>query len=401
MPLSIQQKIYLEDNKKFTPDQIEILENIGMSYDNIIIFQNTMREYLKVNPETYFLNPSLRMINYQMMNEIGDKSEDLLDEEDNLIQEEFDELIDYYNEIIDETDPSELRETNIPLSDSDKHYLSFLNFTPQQIDFFDSIHLSYEDIYRLQCVMRRYKELHPDEPIMNPSLEIVNEEIMNEFGDNSEYLLDDEDIIIIDNFYDLIDNLEEHIYETTQAQRMDRINRHDQIELQNQINNRVRSSVVPETISEFPTCIICAELLNNIDGPGNSRNCLENCNDAIKVCANGHIMHRGCILEACNAGALDMSLQMGNNETGILEQQQRINNCPICQIPLIMRCEQLNIAQAVSDEELKEYKRQTGGKHKGKTKRRKTNKGRKTNKRRKTLRRKTNKRRKTIRRRKT
>jgi uncharacterized CHY-type Zn-finger protein len=44
-------------------------------------------------------------------------------------------------------------------------------------------------------------------------------------------------------------------------------------------------------------CGICHEVLNNKSGPGNSSNCTSQCNDAIRVCNNGHIFHRGCILE--------------------------------------------------------------------------------------------------------
>lgn len=215
MPLSKKQKIYLEDVKKFTPDQIEELENMGMSYDNIIIFQKSMKKYLKVNPETDFLDPSLRMTNYEMMKDIENNS-DILDEEGNLIQEEFDELINTYNE----TKTSDSDEDDVNGTD---YLLSILNLTRQQKDFFDMIQLDYEDIYKLQCVMRRYLELQPVEPVINPNLMIVNQEIMNKFRDNREYLLT-EGLINSANFSEFINNLEDFILKTTKAKRMGQIN---------------------------------------------------------------------------------------------------------------------------------------------------------------------------------
>ena len=54
----------------------------------------------------------------------------------------------------------------------------------------------------------------------------------------------------------------------------------------------------------FNVCAICLNNLNNVDGPGPGINCTQNCNDAITVCSNGHIFHRGCILLACSIKAI-------------------------------------------------------------------------------------------------
>ncbi len=140
---------------------------------------------------------------------------------------------------------------------------------------------------------------------------------------------------------------------------------------QDEIDSRVKKRALEEVqeTSEFPECIICGELLNNMAGPGQSRHCQANCNDAIKVCGSGHIFHRGCILEACNAAPVDIV-------PGYSMNQQRRFKCPTCQKPLTdvnprIGCGALNNIPAETTEALKEYKRQTGGKKRKLTKKNK------------------------------
>ena len=67
------------------------------------------------------------------------------------------------------------------------------------------------------------------------------------------------------------------------------------------------------------------------------------------------MFHRGCILNACNAGQVDTSAQMGFNEYTNIREQARRNNCPLCQLPLIIDCNDFNnitLAPKIPDEEL-------------------------------------------------
>ena len=158
----------------------------------------------------------------------------------------------------------------------------------------------------------------------------------------------------------------------TEQQQL-QIQRQQQIRLQRDIANRTHNMIEaqPQETSEFPECIICGDILNNEIGPGPGRACVENCNDAVNVCENGHIFHRGCILNACNAEAVDVISQMGFDPSGYAREQQRRNKCPQCQTELNPTCEQLIISPAVSIDELKEYKKQNGGKKKRKNTRKK------------------------------
>jgi hypothetical protein len=139
--------------------------------------------------------------------------------------------------------------------------------------------------------------------------------------------------------------------------------RQQQMESHEQIMRRVAEAAQEPIIeSEYPECTICMSLMNNTDGPGPLNNCTQNCNDAVKVCQNGHIFHRGCILNSCDP----------DNRTVWEQQFRRRDNCPLCQQPLLFDCntfKDINIVTPVSDEELREYKIQNGG---NKRKRRKT-----------------------------
>jgi uncharacterized protein YjbI with pentapeptide repeats len=128
-----------------------------------------------------------------------------------------------------------------------------------------------------------------------------------------------------------------------------------------------------EVPSEFPECFICRDILNNIEGPGISQKCSENCNDAVRVCKTGHIYHRGCILNSCNANQVDILNAMGY-APGLTVEQQGKNKCPQCRLELNPNCDALKSSPAVSIEELKEYKKiQNGGKRKRtRTKRKRT-----------------------------
>jgi hypothetical protein len=71
---------------------------------------------------------------------------------------------------------------------------------------------------------------------------------------------------------------------------------------------------------------------------------------------------------------------MGFEPSGYVRQQQRRNNCPICQNELTPNCELLKTAPAVSIDELKEYKKQNGGKKKRRNTRKKGGKRKNTKK---------------------
>ena len=93
----------------------------------------------------------------------------------------------------------------------------------------------------------------------------------------------------------------------------------------------------------FPMCAICHDKLNNLEGPGPMpQYCSRRCNDAIKVCSNGHIFHRGCILQACM-----VQYNQSNQAT-----------CPICRQSLLgtdgssRLCNRFNTQPAVSEQEL-------------------------------------------------
>jgi len=95
-------------------------------------------------------------------------------------------------------------------------------------------------------------------------------------------------------------------------------------------------------ISPYDECIICGDPLDNNKGPGPTPKCRENCNDVVKVCEKNHMFHRGCILEACNAESVDIAAQMGVNQYSTIRAQQRRNNCPLCQQPLLIDCNDFN-----------------------------------------------------------
>ena len=119
----------------------------------------------------------------------------------------------------------------------------------------------------------------------------------------------------------------------------------------------------------FPMCAICHDKLNNLEGPGPMpQYCSRRCNDAIKVCSNGHIFHRGCILQACM-----VQYNQSNQAT-----------CPICRQSLLgtdgssRLCNRFNNQSAVSEQELLAM---TGGRRNNKINKSRRNKLTRRNKR--------------------
>jgi len=184
------------------------------------------------------------------------------------------------------------------------------------------------------------------------------------------------------------------------------VNRQQQLQTQQQaINTEIKyASENPIQESPYDECVICSDLLNNIDGPGISGNCQSNCNDVIIVCENNHRFHRSCILNWCGAPSVDVLGQMNQSQYGVnMRSQQGSNKCPVCRQRI--NCSELITKPKVLDEELKVNK---GGKkrinNKKRTEKKRTNKKRtkkrinkkRTNKKRTNKHRQTHKRRRHI-----
>ena len=165
------------------------------------------------------------------------------------------------------------------------------------------------------------------------------------------------------------------------VQTQGQINRQQQVAQQEEINRNVRENVVPEEISEFPDCLVCGEFLDNQpkirETPYNY--CSDKCFDAIQICKNNHILHRGCILDWCNVSGVDVGSQMGSIYSSIKEQSRK-NKCPFCQEPLIMPCNDFKNASSLSIDELKEYNKLKSGGKKRKTRKQRKKQRRKTRK---------------------
>ena len=123
--------------------------------------------------------------------------------------------------------------------------------------------------------------------------------------------------------------------------------------------------------SPFPECVICGECLDNNAGPGPSENCQENCNDVVNVCENNHLFHRGCILDSCNAGRVDVAGQMRSRYYSF-QEQSIATLCPMCKQPLVPSCEGLRDKERVPTENINEEGLINGG---GRKTRRSRNKG--------------------------
>jgi hypothetical protein len=152
-----------------------------------------------------------------------------------------------------------------------------------------------------------------------------------------------------------------------------------QQEIQQKAAEAARQADLNKNETPYEECQICGDLLNNIDGPGPNNKCSENCNDVVKICNNNHLIHRGCVLNACNADKVNIGAQMGFDQYGSLKDQERKNNCPFCMTPLIVNCNEFRIIAKVPDSELIKPK---GGKRKiNKRTRKRRTKNRKTKKR--------------------
>jgi hypothetical protein len=164
-------------------------------------------------------------------------------------------------------------------------------------------------------------------------------------------------VAIRNNMIDII-----HLLEPNKQQKL--------LERQKAINERVKQAAQQhvEIDTPYEECIICGELLDNTNGPNESEKCTENCNDVVKICENNHMIHRGCILNACNADRVDVAAQIGFSQFSRLAEQKRKNLCPICQMPLLVSCEAFKTVDKVLETDLP--KKAVGGKRNKKTKRR-------------------------------
>ena len=139
--------------------------------------------------------------------------------------------------------------------------------------------------------------------------------------------------------------------------QLERIRRQQQQQQQStQIAEQMqRAAQIPtdnEKEQPFPECVICGDYLNNNAGPGPSAKCVNNCNDVINVCKNNHLFHRGCILNSCNAGRVDVASQMGFNEFQSLQTQSISTTCPICRAKLLPNCQGLRDKERVPTENI-------------------------------------------------
>ena len=117
----------------------------------------------------------------------------------------------------------------------------------------------------------------------------------------------------------------------------------------------------PDDIQPYPKCTLCFEYLNNVDGPGPSEKCQNNCNDVVDVCVNNHLFHRGCILNSCNAERVDIASQMGFPRYSSLQEQSIATQCPLCKAPLVPSCEGLRDKERVATENINEEGLINGG----------------------------------------
>jgi len=104
---------------------------------------------------------------------------------------------------------------------------------------------------------------------------------------------------------------------------------------------------------QYDTCIICLDPLDNYSGPDPNEKCINNCSDVITVCKRGHMVHRGCALNACLAEPVDIASQMGMSQYSALRPQARANKCPVCfSEPLNPSCDKLDKVNAVENKYL-------------------------------------------------
>jgi len=137
----------------------------------------------------------------------------------------------------------------------------------------------------------------------------------------------------------------------SQEERAERTRRQQEM-----ADQMARAAQIPDLREKqpFPECILCGEYLNNVDGPGPSEKCQNNCNDVVDVCVNNHLFHRGCILNSCNAERVDIASQMGFPQYSSLQEQSIATVCPLCKTPLAPNCEGLREKERVHTENINE-----------------------------------------------
>jgi hypothetical protein len=173
----------------------------------------------------------------------------------------------------------------------------------------------------------------------------------------------------------------------TEAERADRARR--QQEIAAQMANAAQQQVNVNDQEIFSECVICGEYLDNNAGPGPSDKCQENCNDVVSVCENNHLFHRGCILESCNVGRVNV----GSEDYPSFGELSVASRCPLCKAPLVPSCEGLRNKERVEavneiinrGGKKKTRKTKNKGKNKKSMKKGKNKKSMKREKRRKTM----------------
>jgi len=177
----------------------------------------------------------------------------------------------------------------------------------------------------------------------------------------------------IPDWYDIPEEESEDDYEDDNESELTeeqiQINRQQQLEVQKQCEKKRKEAAErnnePEKTLIKPSCSICCEELNNVDGPGPSTNCEIGCNDVVNACENNHLIHRGCLLESCNAENINAREQM-TLPGRYMMRPITATTCPICREPLLYDCndfEDTEIAKQVPYEKIGDDGRQimTGG----------------------------------------
>jgi hypothetical protein len=192
-----------------------------------------------------------------------------------------------------------------------------------------------------------------------------------------------------------------------QRQIRDDADRQRRIQFRNQIqqnqtqqvqqNQAQQNQTQQESTNQYKTCSLCLDTLNNIDGPGPSERCTENCNDVIIGCVGNHIFHRGCIINQCSTTSYDVSTPFELNTGQIIDTHSVFNVkpvCPLCRKNLMFEiCDDfknIELSPRITDENIlrdtnggrRRKRHMTQRKRKRKTKRRRSIKKRKNSKRR-------------------
>jgi len=161
----------------------------------------------------------------------------------------------------------------------------------------------------------------------------------------------------IPNWYgedeELFEGEDEELFEGEEEDEEELANRRaQQLATQREAVERARIAATQAPVitpQDYPECVICGNYLNNVDGPDPTDKCRANCEDVVNVCRNNHLFHRACILNSCNADAIDIVGQMNIQGRGVHNVQQSIATiCPICRAPLVPSCEGMRIKTRVA-----------------------------------------------------